>query len=72
MLTASGRRLCYYTLPDGNNHNYEADFLLSKDDKVVPVEVKSSGYRTHRSLDIFCDKFSSRIGTDCYSVLKII
>ncbi len=62
MLTASGNSLYYYTFPDNNNHNYEVDFLLSKGDKIVPIEVKSSGYRTHKSLDEFCKKFSSRIG----------
>ena len=28
----------------------------------MPIEVKSSGYKTHKSLDTFCDKYSSRIG----------
>jgi hypothetical protein len=62
MLTSSGHTLYYYTFPDGNKHNYEIDFLLSKGDKIVPIEVKSSGYRTHKSLDLFCEKYSSRIG----------
>ena len=62
MLTASGHTLYYYTFPDGNKHNYEIDFLLSKGDKIVPIEVKSSGYRTHKSLDLFCEKYSSRVG----------
>lgn len=61
MLTVAGHSLYYYTFPDGNNHNYEIDFLLSCGDKVVPIEVKSSGYRTHKSLDEFCKKYSSRI-----------
>lgn len=26
------------------------------------MEVKSSGYKTHASLDAFCEKFSSRVG----------
>ncbi len=30
--------------------------------KIEPIEVKSSGYKAHRSLDLFCEKFSSRIG----------
>ncbi|MBQ9864691.1 MAG: hypothetical protein IJM33_05060 [Bacteroidales bacterium] len=46
---------------DVNNHNYEVDFLLTKGDKIVPIEVKFSGYKTHKSLDEFCTKFSSRI-----------
>ena len=43
------------------NHNYEIDFLLSKGAKIVPIEVKSSGYKTHKSLDVFCEKYSSRV-----------
>ena len=62
MLCATGNSLYYYTFPDGNNHNYEIDFLLSKGDKIVPIEVKSSGYMRHKSLDAFCEKFPSRIG----------
>lgn len=61
MLVASGHRLFYYTFPDGNKHNYEVDFLCSQGAKICPIEVKSEGYKTHRSLDEFCKKFSSRI-----------
>ena len=62
MLSATGNSLFYYTFPDGNNRNYEVDFLLSKGDKIVPIEVKSSGYMRHKSLDVFCEKFPSRVG----------
>lgn len=63
MLLAAGNRLYYYTFPtDNEKHNYEIDYLLSRDNKIVPIEVKSSGYRTHKSLDLFCEKYSSRIG----------
>ncbi|MBQ9214327.1 MAG: ATP-binding protein [Bacteroidales bacterium] len=62
MFRAAGYELFYHTFSDGNNHNYEVDFLLSHGNKLVPVEVKSSGYNTHKSLDEFCRKFSSRIG----------
>ena len=61
MLTAAGYELYYYYFPASGNHNYEIDFLLSKGNKLVPIEVKSSGYKTHKSLDVFCEKFSSRI-----------
>ena len=68
MLTASGNKLFYYTFPsETSNHLYEIDFLLSKGNKVCPLEVKSSGYATHSSIDNFCDKFSSRI-SDKYLV----
>ena len=62
MLVASGHKLFYYTFPDGNRHNYEVDFLCSKGAKISPIEVKSEGYNTHRSLDEFCKKYSSRVG----------
>ena len=35
--------------------------LLSRGAKLWPLEVKSSGYKTHKSLDEFCVKFSERI-----------
>lgn len=62
MLTASGNQLFYYTFPKDPKHNYEIDFLLSRGNKVCPIEVKSSGYKTHASLDEFCKKYSSRVG----------
>lgn len=63
MFTASGNKLFYYTFPTENEkHNYEVDFLLSRGNKLIPIEVKSSGYKTHKSLDLFSEKFSSRIG----------
>lgn len=37
------------------------DFLIAEADKVSPIEVKSSGYKAHASLDAFCRKFSVRI-----------
>ncbi|MDO5339082.1 MAG: AAA family ATPase [Eubacteriales bacterium] len=62
MLTAKGNNLFYYTMDsDTSNHLYEIDFLMSVSDKICPIEVKSGNYRSHKSLDIFCDKFSSRI-----------
>lgn len=62
MLKANGNELFYYTFPTENGkHNYEIDFLLSRGNKICPIEVKSSGYRSHKSLDVFCDKYSSRI-----------
>ncbi len=61
-LAASGNKLFYYTWPKDNNHNYEIDFLLSHGSKLCPIEMKSSGYKTHKSLDMFCEKFSARVG----------
>ena len=60
---ASGYELYYHTIKkdDGKSY-YEVDFLLSKGNKLMPIEIKSSGYKSHTSLDKFCDKFSGRIG----------
>ena len=62
MLRASGKELYYHTIlkPDGKGY-YEIDFLQSDGSKVSPIEVKSSGYKTHKSLDQFAEKFSSRV-----------
>lgn len=60
---ASGYELFYHTIKKNEGKSYyEVDFLLSKGNKLIPVEVKSSGYKSHTSLDRFCEKFSDRIG----------
>lgn len=62
MLKTAGNELFYYTFPkETSNHSYEIDFLLARKNKICPLEVKSSGYKTHASLDAFQNKFSSRI-----------
>lgn len=62
MLIARGNNLFYYTMEsETSNHLYEIDFLISVKDKICPIEVKSGNYRSHKSLDVFCDKFTSRI-----------
>jgi len=63
MLYANGNKLFYYTFPKENSsHNYEIDFLIAKRNKVCPIEVKSSGYKTHASMDAFINKFSGKTG----------
>ena len=62
VLTATGNKLFYHTWPsETSNHNYEIDFILSRGSKILPLEVKSSGYKTHKSLDEFCKKYAERI-----------
>ena len=61
MLTAAGNKLFYYTFEKDEKHSYEVDFLLSRGSKICPIEVKSSGYRTHASLDAFRAKYQARI-----------
>lgn len=62
ILTASGNKLFYYTWQKDSKRNYEVDFILSKAAKICPIEVKSSGYNTHPSLNAFCEKYSDRVG----------
>ena len=61
-LAANGDKLFYYSFPtETSRHNYEVDFLISRKNKICPIEVKSSGYKAHTSMDKFSVKFSSRI-----------
>jgi predicted AAA+ superfamily ATPase len=63
IIAGSEISLYYHTWDKENStHYYEVDFLLSRGNKLVPTEVKSSGYKTHKSLDEFCEKYSSHIG----------
>lgn len=62
ILTANGNALFYHTfMNESTRRNYEIDFILARKNKVCPIEVKSSGYKTHASLDAFSRKFSDRI-----------
>lgn len=63
ILSSAGHRLFYYTFPTENRHSCEIDFLLGSGDKIDPIEVKSSSYRSHVSLDRFCDKYSAKVRT---------
>lgn len=62
ILTANGNELFYHTITNKESrHSYEIDFLITRKNKICPIEVKSSRYKTHKSLDIFTEKYSSRI-----------
>lgn len=62
IMAANGNELFYHTfMNESSRHNYEIDFLLARKNKICPIEVKSSGYKTHASLDAFSKKFSDRI-----------
>lgn len=61
-LRTTGKELYYHTIPfDNGKKYYEIDFVMADGYKVSPIEVKSSGYKTHTSLDEFCKKFSDRL-----------
>lgn len=66
MLKSAGNELFYYTFKEETVkdeeenktvRSYEIDFLLSRKDKICPIEVKSSGYNSHKSLDKFQQSF---------------
>lgn len=66
LLRCAGNTLYYYTFKEctpecTEPRYYEIDFLISREDKICPIEVKSSGYKSHKSLSVFRQKFSSRI-----------
>ena len=62
ILTANGNALFYHAfMNESTRRNYEINFILVRKNKVCPIEVKSSGYKTHASLDAFSRKFSDRI-----------
>ena len=61
-LASNGHKLYYHTfLNEKTHHNYEIDFLISDKNKICPIEVKSSNYKSHASIDVFSVKYSSRI-----------
>ncbi|MBR1704584.1 MAG: ATP-binding protein [Clostridia bacterium] len=62
MLAANGHELYYYTFPQEVGHrSYEIDFLLAEKNKIISLEVKSGNYTTHKSIDAFTEKYSSRV-----------
>lgn len=64
MLKANGNKLFFYSKCDNKDsqNRMEIDFLIRKNKKICPVEVKSSTYKKHSSLDKFISKYSSKVG----------
>lgn len=62
MLTALGYRLYYYTWRNGGTHSHEIDFLVVRNGKVIPIEIKSSQIRNHKSIDEFSMIYSKHVG----------
>ncbi len=58
VLVSSGYELFFHKF-----ERYEVDFLLSDGKKLLPIEVKSSSYSSHKSLDKFQEKYSDRVKT---------
>ena len=67
MLKCNGHRLYFYSryVRDSRQETMEIDFIISKTKKISPIEVKSSSYKEHSSLDKFRRKFSTKLG-DAY------
>lgn len=66
MLKANGNGLFFHEYEfkseDSNNEKkYEIDFLLIKGKKICPIEVKSSGYTSHKSFDYFIKKYPIKV-----------
>lgn len=40
---------------------YEVDFLIVRGKRLCPIEVKSSGYKSHKSFDYFTEKYDIKI-----------
>lgn len=64
MLRCNGHRLYFYSRSDTDNreNHMEIDFLIADSKKICPIEVKSSAYREHSSLDKFRKKFADKLG----------
>ena len=66
MLRASGHDLyfheCLYR-PEGSSREkkYEIDFMTVKKKKICPIEVKSSGYTSHKSFDYLIRKYQLKM-----------
>lgn len=64
LLRSSDHELFFYSRSDTNNRaeDIEIDFLIKQGRHICPIEVKSSAYRHHSSLDKFIKKFGKRLG----------
>lgn len=72
-LATNGHGLFYHTFRnEAAKRNYEIDFLTTFNKKICPIEVKSSGYKNHSSIDKFSEKFSSRISRKILAYTKDI
>ncbi|SHJ28616.1 ATP-binding protein [Hespellia stercorisuis] len=63
-LKTNGYKLFFYSKSSRENKadRMELDFLISKEKRICPIEVKSSNYARHTSLDKFKKKFGKKIG----------
>lgn len=64
MLKSAGYKLFFYSCSDreDKSNRMEIDFMIRKAKQISPVEVKSSAYNRHSSLDKMKAKFGRKIG----------
>ena len=75
MLRASGHDLYFHEYlyrPEGSSREkkYEIDFMTVKKKKICPIEVKSSGYTSHKSFDYLIRKISVENGRQIYHLYE--
>ncbi|MCR5628963.1 MAG: AAA family ATPase [Eubacterium sp.] len=51
----------YSKIKDNEGKKYEIDFLIVKGKRIVPIEVKSSSYKNHKSFDYFKEKYKIKM-----------
>jgi predicted AAA+ superfamily ATPase len=66
MLIASGHKLYFheymYKAENAEKEKkYEIDFMIVKKKKICPIEVKSSGYKSHKSFDYLIKKYQLKM-----------
>jgi len=64
LLQSNNRKLYFYSNLNKNNSNesMEIDFLIKINNKICPIEVKSSKRYTYNSLNKFKEKFRGKVG----------
>ena len=66
MLKVSGHELYFHEFlyrpkDTEKEKKYEIDFLTVRKKKICPIEVKSSGYKSHKSFDYFVEKYQIKM-----------
>ena len=63
MIASMDRELYYHTWKKENSsHFYEIDFLITLQEKIIPIEIKSSAGNNERSILAFAEKYSMCAG----------
>lgn len=58
ILTCKNYELYYWE----SNGQAEVDYVILKDNNIIPVEVKTSDHNKSKSLDLFMKKYNSKYG----------